>query len=198
MNNILQHIYEQPQFGEPWFTYKKLYKQWVDELENDSIIVEIGCWKGKSLAFLCTEIINSGKNIKVYAVDTWLGCDGEVDLYNTFPEIKNNTVYDTFINNMKPFMDILIPLRMKSTDASHQFLNNSIDRIFIDGCHTYDAVLEDIEHWLPKIKINGKIAGHDIHSEPIKKAVLDSSINKNNLIINDIEGYFLSTKEASI
>ena len=78
-NDILQHIYEQPQFGEPWFTYKNLYKQWVEELQDNSSIVEIGCWKGKSLAFLCTEIINSGKNIKVYAVDTWSGCDGEAD-----------------------------------------------------------------------------------------------------------------------
>jgi hypothetical protein len=194
-NNYLQHTYEQAKFGEPWFTYKNLYKSWVEELQDDSIIVEIGCWKGKSLAYLCTEIINSNKNIKVYAVDTWMGCIGEQNLYNTFPEVVNNTVYDIFMENMKPFMAVLTPLRMDSIEASALFQDNSIDRVFIDGCHTYEAVLQDIESWLPKIKIKGKIAGHDIHSEPIKQAVNDSSISKTNLIINSVEGYFLSQKE---
>jgi hypothetical protein len=190
----IPHTYEDPKFGEPWFTYKELYKQWVEELENNSTIVEIGCWKGKSLAYLCTEIINSKKNIQVYAVDTWLGCDGENDLYKTFPEIVNDSVYTIFMENMKPFMQILKPIRMKSIDASKLFLNETIDRVFIDGCHTYDAVLEDIENWLPKVKLNGKLAGHDIHSEPIKQAVFHSSLNNNKIIINNSEGYFLYTK----
>lgn len=32
---------------------------------------------------------------------------------------------------------------------------------------------EDIEHWLPKVKNNGIISGHDINSNDVKRAVLE-------------------------
>lgn len=193
-NKKIKHIYEDPKFGEPWFSYKGLYSSWVNELQNGCTVVEVGCWKGKSLAYLCTEILNSGKDIKVIAVDTWSGCDGEKELYKTFPEIVNNTLYDIFMENMKPFLGILTPLKMKSTEASKLFLDDSVDRIFIDACHTYECVKEDIQHWTPKVKINGVLAGHDIHSEEIKRGVFDSGLNVSNIAINTNEDYFLYYK----
>lgn len=69
----MNHIYEQPQFGENWFTYPNLYSRFVKELADGSKIVEVGSWKGKSVAYLAVEIINSGKGIKVDAIDTWKG-----------------------------------------------------------------------------------------------------------------------------
>jgi len=58
-----------------------------------------------------------------------------------------------------------------SINAVKQFSDNYIDFLFIDGDHSYDAVVKDIECYLPKMKKNGIMAGHDIVKDDVKKAV---------------------------
>jgi predicted O-methyltransferase YrrM len=43
--------------------------------------------------------------------------------------------------------------------------------MFIDGDHSTEAVLRDIEIWLPKVKKGGIIAGDDIEWGSVKQAV---------------------------
>ena len=62
--------------------------------------------------------------------------------------------------------DIVTPLRMTSVEASKTFEDKSIDFVFIDAGHTYEEVVEDIKHWLPKVKAGGFIAGHDYYRVP--------------------------------
>ena len=69
----MNHIYQEPQFGENWFTYPNLYKKIVNEFPSGSKFVEVGSWKGKSAAFMAVEIANSNKQIDFYCVDTWEG-----------------------------------------------------------------------------------------------------------------------------
>ena len=48
---------------------------------------------------------------------------------------------------------------------SHDFkdeLDESIDLLFLDGDHSYEAVLQDFEDWAPKIKPGGLLAMHDV------------------------------------
>ena len=47
--------------------------------------------------------------------------------------------------------------------------------MYIDACHKYESVFEDISIWLPKIKYTGWIGGHDFaNSWPgVRQAVLD-------------------------
>ena len=39
--------------------------------------------------------------------------------------------------------------------------DNTLDFCYIDADHSYDSVKNDLDIWLPKIKINGIICGHD-------------------------------------
>ena len=41
------------------------------------------------------------------------------------------------------------------------FEDERLDFVFIDANHSYEACLEDIRLWFPKVKPNGVIAGHD-------------------------------------
>jgi predicted O-methyltransferase YrrM len=50
---------------------------------------------------------------------------------------------------------------MTSDEAVTQFDDLSIDFIYIDGCHTYEAVKKDLQNYYPKIKHGGIISGHD-------------------------------------
>jgi hypothetical protein len=62
---------------------------------------------------------------------------------------------------------------MKSVEASKLYENESLDFVFIDGAHDYQSVKEDIEHWFPKVKRGGYIAGDDYNWETVKLAVIE-------------------------
>lgn len=152
---MMNHIYEQEQFGENWFTYKTLYSSIVNEFPSGSKFVEVGCWKGKSSSYMAVEIKNSNKNIEFYCVDHWMGSQEHIG----FSELDD--LYDIFISNMKPVEEYYTPLRMTSVEASNTFEDESLDFVFIDASHEYLDVKTDIKSWLPKVKPGGILAGHD-------------------------------------
>ena len=155
----MKHIYTEPQFGQNWFGYEELYKQFVESAQPNDIIVEVGCWKGKSISYLGVEAVNSGKNIRIYAVDTWLGSDNEPDHRND-EYIKSGKLFTLFKENIQSLNNIT-PLQMTSLEASKKFEDASIYAVFIDADHRYNAVKEDIAAWYPKVKVGGFISGHD-------------------------------------
>lgn len=57
------------------------------------------------------------------------------------------------------------PIKKLSKDAVLDFEDLSCDVIFIDMNHSYESVLEDINMWLPKVKLGGYLSGHDYHKE---------------------------------
>ena len=65
---------------------------------------------------------------------------------------------------------------MTSLEAAKQFEDNSLDFVYIDACHQYDDVVEDIKLWEPKVRPGGWIGGHDFADWKIevKNAVLDT------------------------
>jgi hypothetical protein len=169
----MDHIYQQSQFGENWFTFPNLYKRFVNELPNGSKIVEVGVWKGKSVAYLGVEIANSGKDIKVDAVDTWKGSLNE-DVHQKDVYVKTDTLYPLFLSNISSLSHIITPIRKASVEASALYEDESLDVVFIDACHTYDCVREDILAWLPKVKKGSYLAGHDYPwsaNDEVKRAV---------------------------
>jgi hypothetical protein len=52
-------------------------------------------------------------------------------------------------------------LRMKSHDAASLFSDGSLDYVYIDGEHSYEAVTRDLDHYLPKVKVGGHLIGDD-------------------------------------
>lgn len=176
----MQHFYENPSFGENWFNYKDLYSEQVNKSNDDSHFVEVGSWKGKSSVFMAVEIINSKKNIKFDCVDTWSGSLDTDEIkttkeYQENPLILNDKLYQIFLDNINPVSHIINPIRSSSVEASKLYKDNSLDFVFIDACHTYKCVEEDIKSWLPKVKNSGVLAGHDVFHQPVEQAV------KNNL-----------------
>lgn len=175
----MEHIYHQPQFGENWFSYHNLYKELVEKTPHDGKIVEVGTWKGKSIAFLAVEVLNSGKNITIDAVDTWNGTAEEAPHRDDW-HVQNGKLYDLFLNNIKPLtrgqhdFDVIKPIRKASVEAAKDHADGSLNCVFIDAAHDYDSVCQDIKAWLPKVKTGGIIAGHDWSWETVRKAVQDT------------------------
>ena len=51
--------------------------------------------------------------------------------------------------------------------------DNSLDFFFIDASHTYKNVRKDLIAWMPKLKHDGWMMGHDIDYPSVEKAVMD-------------------------
>ena len=187
---MMEHFYDKIH---GWFTFPNLYSQIVDNYPDGSHFVEIGVWKGKSAAFMATEIFNSKKQIRFDCIDTWEGSEEHINPNApTFePELLNDKdyLYNTFLNNISPVKDIITPIRKFSLDAVTLYKDNSLDFIFIDAAHDYDNVLADIKAWYPKCKKGtGIISGHDYSWGPeVKKAVHDF-FDPLNLEIQESEG----------
>ena len=156
---ILKHFYQEPQFGENWFTYPKLYSDMVKEFPSGSKFVEVGAWKGKSAAYMTVEIINAEKDIEFYVVDTWEGSSEHKDN----PELQE--LFHIFTENMRLVDNYHIPMRMTSLEAATKFEDASLDFVFIDAAHEYEHVKEDLNAWYPKIKKGGILAGHDFYPD---------------------------------
>ena len=57
-------------------------------------------------------------------------------------------------------------------EAVNNFKDNILDFVYIDADHRYEAVKADILAWLPKVKKNGWLCGHDYgEKDGVTKAV---------------------------
>ena len=172
----MEHFYQDKKFEENWFDYASLYKNVIANAKNKSRFVEVGSWKGKSVAFMCVEIANSNKEIDFYCVDTWEGSIEHTE------EQKGDNLYKTFLENTKPVEEYYIPIKLSSLGASKKFKDNTLDFVFIDASHEYKDVKNDILAWLPKVKNGGILAGHDYTYFPEVKKAVDETLGESNII----------------
>ncbi len=134
----------------------KAYTEFVNEIVKPNFLaIEIGTWKGYSASILGKKIKETGGHL--YVVDHWRGIEGWVK------EAQERDIFRVFTNNMRilELEEVVHPLVMDSLTASRIFKDNFVDFIFIDACHKYEAVRDDIKNWLPKLKAGGIMAGHD-------------------------------------
>lgn len=175
----MEHFYEKI---DGWFDFQNLYSDVVQKLNDNSHIVEVGSWKGKSASYMCIEIINSGKNIKFDCVDIWPNEITEMSGNPNDEDLLSGKLYDKFLDNLKPVEGYFNPIKLPSMEASKLYKDESLDFVFIDACHKYESVRTDIISWLPKVKIGMFIGGHDYNGVEVKPAV-QSLIDKNKIQI---------------
>jgi len=139
---------------------KGLYNLIQENLKKTDIMVEVG-----SCAAVSTHLFAENVNT-IYCVDLWQPY-GEIDE----DHIKEcERLFDNFLKKYNN----AIKVKKSSNDACTDFEDQSLDFVYLDADHTYEAVIQDIKNWLPKIKKTGAIAGHDYHHNSVQRAVFDS------------------------
>ena len=157
----MEHFYKKI---DGFFNYECVFDCVIDRLESGANIVEIGVWKGMSIAYAAVKIIQSKKDIKLFAIDSFEGSLGETKHLDP-KNIVSDQIYNVCIKNLDPVKDVVTIIRNESVEASKMFEDKSLDFVFIDAAHSYDFVKADIEAWLPKVKAGGYIGGHDYLSD---------------------------------
>jgi len=146
----MEHFYQNV-FG--YFNFQNLYSEMVQCFPENSHFVEVGSFFGCSTVYMAVEIINSGKQIKLDSIDKW-------DFDWNLDGVKVN-VYESYLKNIETVKHIINPIKGFSLDVVRRYEDKSLDFVFIDANHDYEYVKDDIIKWLPKVKDNGIIAGHD-------------------------------------
>lgn len=140
--------------------------------DRPSAFVEVGCYLGRSAAFMLVEIANSGKPIIFHAVDHFLGSPDE---QNHLDEAKANggslrPAFEKNLGEIRWHPGFTIH-QGESTEVAVDFFIESADFVFIDACHAEEAVYADIAAWWPVVKPGGVLAGHDYGYESVSRAV---------------------------
>ena len=166
---VLEHFYNNINGH---FDFQSPYSNMVNTFGDGSHFVEVGSWYGKSTAYMAVAIANSKKNIKFDAIDTWRGSPEHQkgEEYEDENAI-NDTLFNVFQENMEPAAGYYNPVKMDSTEASKQYEDESLDFVFIDGDHSFEAALKDFQNYYPKIKKGGIFAGHDIQLDSVRNAL---------------------------
>jgi hypothetical protein len=128
-------------------------------------IIEVGSWKGRSTHALLTGLGRCGHLI---AIDTFEGTKGEAG--NPHIEAEDHDICQDFLSNVGGFEN-LETWKMTSLEAAELVPDKSVDMVFIDGDHSYEAVKADIAAWLPKAKY--VLCGHDFQWSSVQEAVTE-------------------------
>jgi hypothetical protein len=81
-------------------------------------------------------------------------------------------VYEQFIKNTLSIPNIK-SIRETSQNAFSILKDQQWDMVYIDGLHTYEGVLYDIEHYKTIIKPGGFICGHDYGWDGVRRAIVE-------------------------
>jgi hypothetical protein len=109
---------------------------------------EIGVLNGETSAFF----LNEFPNLTLLGIDPIIPDSMEASL------IGNKEIIDQNIANNKDRWEFYMDYSYR---VHSLFQDEHFDFIFIDGDHTYDAVSQDFELYLPKVKKGGLIFMHD-------------------------------------
>lgn len=154
-----------------WFGWEEFYADFVNSARPNAQMVEVGVWLGKSLCYLAELCEERGRqDITLFGIDTWLGCEQCQDERIVALEGDEDELFEIAKENLD-FPNVQL-FRVNSLEGAALFDPGTLDLVFLDGNHRYNAVKADIIAWLPKVKDGGTLAGHDIVSWPsVKKAV---------------------------
>lgn len=150
-----------------------LRARWIESLikeHNWTTGAELGVQEGRTYLHLlesCSDLILTG-------VDLWSPNIARKTRAKNLDEFNDSINYEYFQNlkkKTKKYGERAILHRMFTLEAAKIIDNNSLDFIFVDADHNYEGVYNDIKSWLPKIKDDGWILGHDINWPSVKKAV---------------------------
>lgn len=135
-------------------------------VQGANAIVEIGSYEGRSTIALAT----GSTGARVTAVDPHTGDKTEVD------EGLTVDTWDRFrANLLRTGVEKLVdPVRDSSVSAAEKYNGAPVELLFIDGWHSREAVIADIQAWRAHLAPNASVVIDDWYLPEVAAGVLDS------------------------
>lgn len=114
---------------------------------------EVGVLDGYYSEVLC----QANPDLKLYSIDAWQWYPTP----NNFRKQKDHDqAYEAAKRRLSEYPNSVI-IKKWSTEAVLDFEDESLDFVFIDADHEFQAVTNDIAEWSKKVRKGGIISGHD-------------------------------------
>lgn len=126
--------------------------------------VEIGVRFGYNAKFVL-----SNYNIeKIYLIDPYVELPYLTEI---FSKEQVDEYKATAKKLLTEFKDKCVWLEDFSENVHENVPNESIDVLYIDGNHSKESVLLDLENYIPKVKEGGLIIGDDFNEQGVEEAI---------------------------
>lgn len=119
-------------------------------------------------------LLHACPELRVIAVDTWHRGDPALDPppkvkrrsaedsgHRSYADVDMEAAYEWALSLAVRYPRRLQVMRMDTLSAAERVLADSLDAVFIDADHRPASVLADIRAWLPTIRRDGWLTGHD-------------------------------------
>lgn len=159
-------------------------------LPKNFVAAELGCAEGYFSADLCR--MGAGK---LFMIDNWGHIERQTGDGNNPKEWHDKNYQDAMARVKGYNVEVL---RGISWEQAAKVADNSLDLLYIDCCHEYGCVKNDLAAWSPKVKKGGIIAGHDVANTAygVRRAVDEFTGGRWTLIPeNGIDASFYFVKE---
>lgn len=138
-------------------------------------LAEIGVHRGDASAMFCQFFPEA----TLFLIDPW-------EMYDDYRDRKSGNVYkgsspekqdarcDAAYRQVLERFDGNPQVRILRTTSLRAAaeLTQPMDLVFLDGNHAYPYICEDIQAWLPQVRVGGMLSGHDYKAmSGVKQAV---------------------------
>ena len=150
-----------------WFQWRSAQEEATLYFPEGSFFVEVGTYLGRSLCSLVEAAERRRKTFTVIGIDTCRGSGPEGPRHKNYHEEAVTRGGGTFAGALHKnildcgYGDSIMLMIADSVNASRLFSNASLNWVHLDARHDYVSVKNDIEAWLPKIKVGGWLSGDD-------------------------------------
>jgi hypothetical protein len=159
---------------------KNYYGVFTDVINENNYknIAEIGIGYGTH----AKHILKNTNINKLYLIDPMCYYPNDCfanDIMSKESEIPGNNfneMYDLINNELSEWKDKYIWFRKPSLEIkNNEIEDESLDCIFVDGDHSYNAVINDLKFWWKKLKKGGQLLGDDYWMGDVSRAVTEFS-----------------------
>lgn len=153
-------------------THREVFQTIADKFTDGMTFVETGVFLGSDITVFGLRCKQRKVYPRIVAVDNFLSeniSEASKNYVGVHSDFKGSFIKNLQLNGLDHMVDII---EGDSVEAAGQFEDESINFLFLDSNHEYDFVMRELLAYLPKMKKDSVVAGHDFcSSDGIRRAV---------------------------
>ncbi len=169
-------------FGEGRAHAKKLAFQYLPQLEGwcteykasllmdiifsiqPEVVVEVGVFGGKSLIPMALALKENARGT-LYGIDPWKASDSVIGMEGEDRDFWGKVNYEGILKDLLRKINkwkLKDQIEIMRTTSEEAYIDLPIDVIHIDGNHSEESALFDVQKWVPQVRSGGIIIFDDL------------------------------------